>query len=263
MYWHDSYKFTQTIEHDFKWAGNYGAKGEKRKKKENPTPEAVKRSNQRQKETNMRRKIKANFHDDDLWCTLKYPEGTRLSVDQYKKDYAKFIRKLRAAYKKIGENLKFVSRMEVGAKGGIHFHMLINRCEGSDKMIKTAWEYGSVNFRLLSDEPGGYAALAQYITKVPETGSEEYQQLSLFETKEQAELLRISSSKNLITPEPERKKYKRWTMRKIFENGPKATEGYYIDKDSVKVYHNPFTGYNHLVYTEVKWQERQRAQRNW
>ena len=60
-YWHDIYSFSRSIEHEFKFAGRYGAKGEKRAKKEKATPEQIAKQNLRNKETRMRRLMKANF----------------------------------------------------------------------------------------------------------------------------------------------------------------------------------------------------------
>lgn len=36
MYWRDKWDFTESIEYEYKFAGNYGAKGEKRQKKRKP-----------------------------------------------------------------------------------------------------------------------------------------------------------------------------------------------------------------------------------
>ena len=50
-YWHDIYRFDNSIEHELKFAGKWGAKGEKRQKKKKLTPEQVAKNNQRAKET--------------------------------------------------------------------------------------------------------------------------------------------------------------------------------------------------------------------
>ena len=74
----------------------------------------------------------------------------------------------------------------------------------------------------------------------------------MFEEKEQKKLLKISTSRNLIRPEPEKKEYHRLTMKKILLEGPVATPGYYIDKDSIVSGINPFTGLSYLKYTEIR-----------
>ena len=77
MIYISKYTFYDSVEYEYKFAGNYGAKGEKRAKRRKATPEQMKRQNQWIKETKVRRLIKANFRPGDLWETLKYPKGTR------------------------------------------------------------------------------------------------------------------------------------------------------------------------------------------
>lgn len=269
-YWHDTYRFSHSIEHEFKFAGKYGAKGEKRKKKVKPTPEQIALQNQRNKETKMRRTIKLNFKKRDLWCCCKYPAGVRLSIKDVKKDRQKFMRILRQEYKKRGSPFKWVTRLEVGERGGIHFHILVNRlsADQTDLIIADAWSRalatsemqkihkgqrteGLVDYRTVY-EVGDFKSLAEYICKQPKEDTPEYEQLSLFTKKEQKALLSVSTSRNLIRPVPEREKKQRWTMRKIIEEGPKPTPGYYIDKDSLYIGTNPFTGYSYCKYTEIK-----------
>ena len=77
MYNRERWIFLNSIETECKYAGKYGAKGEKRAKRKKPTPEQVAKQNQINKENRIRRLIKANFYPSDLWVTLKYPKGTR------------------------------------------------------------------------------------------------------------------------------------------------------------------------------------------
>ena len=95
-------------------------------------------------------------------------------------------------------------------------------------------------------------ALAEYMCKAPEEGTEEYKQISMFEEYDKKALLSLTSSKNLIRPEPEHVYRSHWTMRKIIENGPVPTPGYKIDEESVLIGVNPYTGYSYCKYTEVK-----------
>ena len=207
---------------------------------------------QRNKEKRVRRLIKANFKEGDLWTTLKYPKGTRKSIDEVRKDLNSFLRSLRTRYKSIDEIVKYIYRIEVGALGGVHIHILINRVTGADKIITKCWErFGHVNYQNIY-ETGGYADLAEYIVKQPEENTEEYEQLNMFSVQEQKELVKYSCSRNLVRPEPERTDYSRRTMRKIIENGPEPTPGYFIDPLSVVMGTNPYTGMNYLHYTEYK-----------
>ena len=258
-----TYRLPDSNEYEIGFAGRYGLKGEKRGKRKKASPEQIKKQNQKNKENRTRRVIAANFSEGDYFATLKYPAGTRKDMKAVRNDFDKFLRKLRKEYKKHGTELKYMARIEIGAQGGIHIHIIINRIPGcdSDLIIQNKWKCGRVNFQTIY-ESGGYRKLANYITKVPEEGSEEYEQLMLFDSKERKKLVSISSSKNLVRPEPEVKVYTRRSVRKLVENGPVATEGYYIDKDSIVMGVNPFTGMSYIHYAEHKIKNRKGARRN-
>lgn len=245
----DIYRFNRSIEYEFKWEGNYGAKGEKRAPKSKATNEQILRQNQWKKEKYCRRVLKLNFEKGDLWCTLLYPKGTRKPIEEVKKDMSKFLRKLRNKYKKRDTELKFVYRIEIGSRGGIHVHMICNNARGEppiDMAIQETWEQGRVHFERFAGQEEDYQRLADYIVKEP--GEEAKKKM------DEAELKRTpySSSRNLTRPIPERKKYKRRTMRKILEEGPIPTKGYYIDKESIHAGINRCTGMSYLQYTELK-----------
>ena len=254
-YWKDVWRFANSIEYEYKFAGNYGARGEPRGKRNKASPEQIKKQNQQNREKKLRRLIKANFLPDDLLCTLKYPRGTRKPISEVEKDVGKFLRYMRREYKKRGESFKFVYRIEIGARGGIHIHILINRSRGkpdTDILVQSAWKQGRVNFVSIHEQ-GGYQMLASYIAKLPDKGIE--RQMSLFPEQDKRKLVRVSSSRNLIRPEPERTEYRRWTVRKLVEEAPVPTPGYYIDKESVVYGTNPYTGMSYYRYTECRIEE--------
>ena len=92
--------------------------------------------------------------------------------------------------------------------------------------------------------------MAEYIVKpVPE---EIQGQLDLFADIDKKVLTKYTCSRNLIRPVPERKFYSRRTVEKLVSDGPKPTEGYYIDKDSIRVGVNEYTGMSYLQYIEYK-----------
>lgn len=265
MYTHNIYRFKNSIEHEYKYAGNYGAKGEKRDRRKKATPDQIRKQNQINRENRTRRTMKLNWKTKDLWCCFKYPKGLRPTVDEVLSDRRELLKRLRAAYKSRNIPLKYYSRLEIGAEGGVHFHMLINRIWGAqtDVILTTAWEEtlrkhnrckrteGLVDYKTVYDS-GGMKDLSAYMVKEPEEGSKEYEQLSFFNESDKKKLLSITSSKNLIRPEPEHHVYKHWTMRKLLENGPKQTPGFYIEKESLYQGINPYTGMSYLKYTEVR-----------
>lgn len=251
MYNRNFYRFKNSNEYEFSWVGKYGAPGEKRQKKRKPTPEQVRKQNQFNRVNKVRRLIKANFTSRDYWCTLKYPKGARPPIETVKKDLKNFFTKMRSRYKKHNQPFKYIYRVEIGRRGGVHIHVLLNRIRGTpdtDIIVRDCWKHaGSINYQLLY-ETGGYEELAEYIVKVPD--DEQMQQLRLFDDAQQKKLRSYNHSKNLIIPLPEKKKYLRWTMKKIVDNGPVPTKGYYIDKNSIRSGVNQFTGKSYLYYTE-------------
>lgn len=250
-YWLDTFRFPNSIEYEFKFAGKYGAKGEKRQPRKKATPEQIERQNQLNREIKVRRLIKANFFPEDLWVTLKYPRGMRKPTCEVEKDFNNFLDRLRYRYKKRGHPLKFICRMEIGKRGGIHIHILVNRIRGEDTdlLVQGAWQQGRANFSTLY-ESGGYAKLANYIVKQPDEETE--RQLSFFPEEERKKLIRFSSSRNLVRPAPERKTYRRWTLKRLVEEGVKPSPGYYIDKESIRSGINKYTGMSYLYYTECR-----------
>lgn len=247
MYWRDKWSFQNSNEYEIKFAGKYGAKGEKRNKKEKPTPEQIKKQNQTNKENRIRRLIKANFLPADLWMTLKYPKGTRKSLEEVKGDMEKFLGKMRYRYKKQEQQFKFIYRIEIGKLGGLHIHILMNRIPDVDVMVSKCWIPGYVHFTPIY-EAGGYKELASYIAKPPPEEQED--------TEEFHETCSYSSSRNLIRPEPERKYYSRRTVRDIVENGPEpSSKEFYIDKSTIEIGTNNFTGMSYIRYTECRIKE--------
>lgn len=240
MYRSDTWYFNKSIEREIKYIGKYGRKGEKRAKRKKATPEQIKKQNQRNKENTVRRLMKSNWGENDYWLTLKYPAGTKIEIDAVKKHMRKFLEKTRNAYKRKGEMLKFIYRVEIGKRGSPHVHILVNRIADADLIIKESWPHGGVNFKLAYEE-GGFRNLAEYIVKLPD---EEVDPLK--------ETVVYSTSRNLIRPEPEKKTYWRRTVEKLIKEGPKPTPGFYIVPDTVISGVNPYTGMSYLKYEEVR-----------
>lgn len=246
----DIYNFPGSIEYEYKWEGNYGAKGEKRAARERPSPWQIELQNQINKKNRIRRTIKANFMENDFWLTFTYRKGERKDMQGVKEDLNNVLRKLARRYRKLGAELKWMRVIEIGARGGIHIHMIMNRIRGADTdvLIKECWQHGRIFFSNLYEE-GGFEQLAQYMAKVPDEEERKKKGLPRKLTKEEYS---YSTSRNLIRPKPERKRYRRWTMRKLLLYGPKPTPGYYIVPESIRSGTNRYTGYSYMRYTEEK-----------
>ena len=259
-YRRDKWPFLNSTEYEYKFLGKYGAKGEKRGKRKKPTPEQIKKQNQRNPENRVRRLTKENFDPGDLWMTLKYPAGTRKTLEEVEKDFDLWCSAMRRFWRKHGQPFKYICRKEIGKRGGIHIHVLINRLRDvpdTDMIAQSKWKHGRINFVSIH-EAGGYKDLAAYIVKEPTREIEG--QLSLFPEEERKKLCNYSTSRNLVRPEPERKVYSQRTVKKLVEQvmktgQPVPTEGYYIDRDSIRCGVNPYTGMSYLHYTECRIKE--------
>lgn len=192
-YWRDIYRFRDSNEYEIKWAGNYGAKGEKRSRRTKATPEQVKKQNRINKTNYVRRKIKLNFEANDYWLTFTFREKQERTSAEVKGYLSKMIGKLRKEYRRAGTELKWISRVEIGKYGGIHAHMIINRIRGetgTDLLIQNAWEHGRVFFSLLYEE-GGFKKLAEYLVKPPLEEHQDDKGLDLDITCEASEVKKI------------------------------------------------------------------------
>ena len=116
-----------TVEIEEKHTGKYGARGQTRQKRRKATPEEIAKHNQWKRERDVRRLIKWNFRERDYWITLTYPKGYKPTWEEMKDHAGKLVRKTREKYKKQGWILKYIYRLAIGARGGRHIHILINR----------------------------------------------------------------------------------------------------------------------------------------
>lgn len=228
--------FDASIEVDRVCTGSYGAGGKKRQKRKKPTAEQIRKQNQYNRERKLRRIIKENFRENDYWTLLTYVKGYRTDAKSAKKDFSKFVRMLRAGYRKRGYELKWVVRTEVGKRGAAHHHLLASRIPEGDILIKECWRKitgaGFPSYKPAYEE-GGFAGLAWYLTKPAEDGES---------------CSNYSRSRNLKIPEPE---IERALRREMIEY-PRALQGYYIDSDSVKMGINPITGYEYQHFIMYK-----------
>lgn len=92
------------------------------------TPEAIQRNNQRMAERKLRQLINANFRDDDYHLIFRYFPHTRPgSRKEAAEEMRRYWRRLQYEAKKAGIQLRYIWAVEVGKKGGIHFHAVVSR----------------------------------------------------------------------------------------------------------------------------------------
>ena len=238
---HDMYIYAGSIEHELRRTGNPPEKGKNREEKKKPTAEQMQKVNAYNREKKVRRLIKENFQEGDYFCTLTYQKGFIGDIHRAKQDRQKFMNILRKEFRKAGYELKWIGRSEVGKRGSMHHHIIINRIPGGDLIISKAWAKifisGRVDFVPLYAR-GGYKELAAYLVK-PDKEDKDGNQTSWSS---------YSRSRNLKETEPE---VTRTTRRKILEY-PEPTPGYYIDTDSIYQGINEVTGREYLHYIEIK-----------
>lgn len=230
-----TYRFKNAIEREQYYTARYGAPGQKRQKKQKPTPEQMEKINQYIRERTARRKLREHFRENDYFADLTYRKDKRpLDMGVAKSHFKAFIRKLRKEYRKRGHELKWIRNIEVGTRGAWHIHLVVNRIPDTDVLLAGLWEYGGVHCQLLYTQ-GEFRKLAAYITKTPKTDSR---------LKESS----YSTSKNLPLKDPEvRTATKRKTWGKI-----RVPAGWYLDPDSVREGINPVTGYPYRHYTLLR-----------
>ena len=94
------------------------------------TPEAAMRNNQRMAQRHLRQLINANFQDEDYHLIFRYFKHTRPgSWKEAEEEMRRYWRRMQYEAKKKGITLRYIWAVEVGKKGGIHFHAVVNRQE--------------------------------------------------------------------------------------------------------------------------------------
>lgn len=101
-------------------------KGSEEGAEEGTHPEDIIRQNQWKRVRELRRLVKWNFTTGDSWITLTYQKDKRVSWEEMIKHMQKFIRQLQTRYRKYGWILKYIWRPQIGKRGAIHIHILLN-----------------------------------------------------------------------------------------------------------------------------------------
>lgn len=238
------YEFENVIETEEYHDGRYGARGMKREAKKKATKEQVEKINQYNKEKLARHRLRKYFRvGEDWFLTLTYRRDARPpDMKAAKKDFERFIRKIRREFKKHGIELRWIRNIENTATNNWHIHLVINDIPDVNIIVilKKAWPHGKVKDPQQLYEKGELKDLAAYITKSEKTKKEWVADGVLDHRVTEAS---YSISRNMPAPEPKVKLLERWKKE------PAAKKGFYIDQDSVYEGINPVTGYKYRHYT--------------
>ena len=223
--------------------------GKKRSKHTKPTPEGMKKYNERLAEDNFRRIINANFEHNDLHIVLTYRKNKRPPPGEAGEQLEKVIRTARMKYKKIGLDLKCVAvtgytedkdgmpEDEKHDEVAVHHHLIANYAD--IRIWTEIWkDFGRVWFFPL-DNRGDYSQLANYIIRHSH---------DLFRSEDAPGRKRYRYTKNLIKPKPKEEAVQAdsWTK------DPKPLKGYFIDRDSIRYGVSEKTGYPYQFYRMIR-----------
>ncbi len=229
--------------------GNYGAPGGKREKREKPTKEQMQKVNAIQKAKRCRQRLLEYFTPGDCFATLTYePRNRPPNMDAAKEHFRKFMRQIRAEYKKRNYEVFWIRNIERGTKGAWHIHLVINEIGDTASIIQKAWPYGGaylseirLNDKIYDED---FTKLANYITK-DENSRPKKSDGS--EGKPRIKEASYSISRNMPLPEPQVDHLIRWRKEPI------AKKGYYIVNLVEGI--NPVTGYLYRRYTMMRLHE--------
>ena len=140
----------------------YDVKGEKRSERVKPTAEQIQKYNDREALRKLKRLMINNFGTGDWHLILTYPDGSRPDPEEGKKNFSKFIKKLRRFYQKQGRILKYIYVTEY-KNSNLHHHIVINDISGIGSMIRRLWPGGAFFSPLYEDQ--NFDGLAEYFVK--------------------------------------------------------------------------------------------------
>lgn len=227
----------KTKQHTYYYAPRADTKEGSRRKKENRTPEAQKKVNRRQAEKKLTWILNENFDGTSLYITWSYDKSRRPdNKEALREDIDRLLNKIRKIYKKEGDTAKYVWVAEVGERGAVHIHMVLNHLDTAK--LKTCWDKGYITVKPL-DDSGQYRKLASYFIKYNDKTEKTYGKISG---------RHYNSSKNLKIPIPEKTTVR---SRNAYSHTIEIPRGWYIDKESIAEAWHEVTGYMYFTYTLI------------
>lgn len=233
-------KAGRTVMIEKKFSSRYHKKGIKRSPNKGKTSESQEICNTRKAERNLTILMNANFKPGDYHVVIEYEDKTSDPIEA-KKDKSRFLRKLRALYKKYGYELRQISTTEYGKKKkALHHHLVINNVGIDTREIQKLWTEGWIRLSPL-DDTGEYSKLAVYMIK-----NRPYWKAAVGTGHQ------ISTSRNLVRPEPDVKIIQ---CKNGYYEKPRDKKGYYVAPDSERSFTTE-AGWPYMRYILVKTQGR-------
>lgn len=224
------------------YTNRYKKKGYNRKEKMKDTKQAQEIINNRITERKVAVMLDASFVPGDYHFVLTYEYGKRPATPELaQQDLREYLREIKKQAKKNKIEIKYIAATEIGSKGGLHHHIIMNKVPRD--LIFDAWTHGTVRFGRNLDDSGEWSKLAAYIIKCKAQWK-----------KNKCKGRAWSSSRNLNRPEPE---IEIIPQRQQFRTEPRPKNGYYIPEYSKRQGFHEKTGYQYLSYIMVPTERRE------
>lgn len=214
--------------------------GSTRKRRFKPTRESMAIYNKQRAEKWLEELAETNFNDTDYFVTMSYHDNCLPQTDEAAQHQIElYIRRLQYHCKK--NNLPepvAIWDVEKSAKGRYHHHILL-KCALPREDIEKKWGKGYCNTRVLKFNENGLTGISKYITKF----------------KCCVGVRRWHSTNNLKKPiQYENDRMSKKQFHELAENlevseyFTKQYKGYYLNRDSVKLYRNDVNGCEYLYF---------------
>ena len=213
----------------------YGAPGQKRKKKKFKTPEAVKEQNEKNRIRHIQNLMLCNF-DGGYHLVLRYLDGNHPeNYEEAEKNLRSFRGSVTRSLKEKGIRFHYIAMTERGKrKGHLHHHLIVQNLEDVNIITEcmNAWKrFGTFTIHPMNADlyDKDYADLAAYIVKK--------------ETKEEQSGSRYHVSRGLKKPKVLNRERIYGEIRE-----PEAPKGWFIDYSTIVTGINPYTGKKYQRY---------------
>lgn len=134
--------------------------------KAHPTQQAMRAVNDRNAKKRFERLMECNFQPgQDYFITLTYEGDAPEDEERCRKDVRNYLNRVNRAREKAElEKAKYMGVIEIGKRGRLHHHLIIEGGLDRDEMERL-WRHGFANCDRIQASQGGMTALSKYMTK--------------------------------------------------------------------------------------------------